>query len=179
MPEEGENRGLLAPMLLRDSRRGARVGPGGELITLEKQDRSRWNRAEIAEALGLADDSGPTGRFRTEACIAAKHATAATSADTDWPSVAALYVDLFAIVHSPVIALNRAVAVAMSEGCEAGLALMDRIGGSEEYYLFHAARADVLRRLGRKEQAAIAYRRALAGNPVERNYLADRLESVS
>ncbi len=181
MPGEPENRGLLALLLLQDSRGAARVGGGGELITLENQDRSRWNRGEIAEALALLDPAALAGRYRIEARIAAAHATAATSADTDWQSIAALYRDLAGIVPSPVVALNHAAAVAMSEGCEAGLALMDRIDELSDYYLFHAARADLLRRLARNEDAARAYQRALAlaTNPVERNYLLQRLESVS
>jgi RNA polymerase sigma-70 factor, ECF subfamily len=181
MPTEDENRGLLALLLLQNSRRAARVGAGGELITLENQDRSRWNRAEIAEALTLLDGAASGGRYRIEARIAAAHATAKIAADTDWALIAALYSDLARIVPSPVIALNHAVAVAMSEGCEAGLALMDRIEKLDEYYLFHAARADLLRRTAKNEEAAQAYRKALAlaTNPVERNYLLERLESVS
>jgi RNA polymerase sigma-70 factor (ECF subfamily) len=181
MPGERENAGLLALLLLHDSRRAARVGGGGELITLENQDRSLWNRAEIGEALALLDSAAAGGRYRIEALIAAAHARAENPGDTDWQSIAALYRDLAAIVPSPVIALNHAVAIAMSDGCEAGLALMERIDELAGYYLFHAARADLLRRLGRNEEAALAYRSALAlaTNPVERNYLLQRLESVS
>jgi RNA polymerase sigma-70 factor (ECF subfamily) len=180
MPREPENRGLLALMLLQDSRRGARVGRGGELITLEDQDRSKWNCNAIGEALRLLETGGERGRYQMEARIAAEHARAARPGDTDWREIARLYAGLLGVIPSPVVALNHAVAVAMADGCEAGLTLMGYIKGLEEYYLFHAARADLLRRLGKNADAAEAYREALAraANPVERAYLARRLESV-
>jgi RNA polymerase sigma-70 factor (ECF subfamily) len=183
MPDEPENQGLLALMLLQDSRRAARVGPSGELITLEDQDRSLWNREEIGEALALLVP-GPKGRYRIEALIAASHAASHVRGDatgTDWGRIASLYVELAEHIPSPVIALNHAVAVAMAYGFECGLRLMDRIEGLEGYYLFHAARADLLRRLGKNAESAEAYREALklATNPVERDYLARRLASVT
>ena len=185
MPEESESRGLLALLLLQDSRRAARVNRDGELITLEEQDRSLWNRAEVDEALGLlAQPAGrepkAPGRYELEARIAAVHARAATPAETDWRAIARLYEELSWFIPSAVVALNQAVAVAMSDGFETGLALMDRIGELDGYYLYHSARADLLRRLGRNPEAAAAYQRALAlvTNPVERAYLTRRLEAV-
>jgi RNA polymerase sigma-70 factor (ECF subfamily) len=180
MPGEWENRGLLALMLLQDSRRAARVGPGGELITLEQQDRALWNRGQIREAVGLLGREAPTGRYGIEACIALLHAVAATPEATDWRRIAELYGELAALVPSAVVELNRAVAIAMAEGFARGLAAIDALDGLDEYYLLHAARADLLRRLARREEAAAAYRRALelATNSVERDYLARRLESL-
>ncbi|HVW86679.1 MAG TPA: DUF6596 domain-containing protein [Bryobacteraceae bacterium] len=180
MPGEPENRALLALMLLQDSRRAARVGPDGELITLEDQDRSLWNRDEIREAFELLARGPGGGRYQMEARIAAEHARAASAADTRWRAIAGFYAELRRLIPTPVVALNHAAAVAMADGFEAGLGLMDRIDGLEDYYLFHAARADLLRRLGRNAEAAGAYARALdlATNPVERNYLARRLASV-
>ena len=185
MPEESESRGLLALLLLQDSRRAARVNREGELITVEEQDRSLWNRAEVDEALGLlAQPAGrepkAPGRYELEARIAAVHARAATPAETDWRAIARLYEELSWFIPSAVVALNQAVAVAMSDGFETGLALMDRIGELDGYYLYHSARADLLRRLGRNPEAAAAYQRALAlvTNPVERAYLTRRLEAV-
>jgi RNA polymerase sigma-70 factor (ECF subfamily) len=177
---DSENTGLLALMLLQDSRRAARTGPNGELITLEYQDRSRWNRQRIAEALGLLRGSGPWRRYEIEARIAATHAIAATAAETDWRAIAMLYGELLALAPSSVVELNRAVAIAMSEGCDAGLEAMDRIEGLGNYHLFHAARADLLRRMGRSAEAAAAYGRALelATNAVERDYLMRRLNAI-
>ena len=179
MPAEPENRGLLALMLLQDSRRTARTGSKGELITLEQQDRSLWNREQIREAFALLVRD-VAGRYGTEARIALAHAVAATPEATDWCGIARLYGELSLIVPSPVVELNRAVAVAMAEGCEAGLALIDSLEGLNEYHLFHAARADLLRRLERQAEAAEAYRRALqlATNPVEREYLSFRLAAA-
>jgi RNA polymerase sigma-70 factor (ECF subfamily) len=178
MPKEPENRGLLALMLLQDSRRAARTGRDGELITLEDQDRSLWNREEIRE--GLAMVPATSGRYSLQARIAATHAKAARAADTDWRAIAALYEELSWQIPSAVVALNHAVAVAMAAGCQTGLALMDRITELDSYYLFHSARADLLRRLGRNTESAAAYERAitLATNPVERAYLVRRLDSV-
>jgi RNA polymerase sigma-70 factor (ECF subfamily) len=180
MPRDAENRGLLALMLLHDSRRAARTDPAGGLITLEQQDRSLWNQAEIREALAVLSNQAPEGRYGVEACIALLHAVAPTAADTDWGRIVELYGELERISPSPVVELNRAVAVAMADGPEAGLRLIDSIEGLEEYYLLHASRADLLRRLGRNAAAADAYRQALqlATNPVERDYLTKRLESI-
>jgi RNA polymerase sigma-70 factor (ECF subfamily) len=180
MPGDSENRGLLALMLLQDSRRAARIGRDGELITLEQQDRSLWNRAQVAEALALIGGEPAQGRYGIEACIALAHAVAPTAEATDWRRIAELYGELAALVPSPVVGLNRAVAVAMAEGFERGLDLMDSLAGLDGYYLLHAARADLLRRLGRNGEAAAAYARALelATNPVERDYLARRLKSL-
>jgi RNA polymerase sigma-70 factor (ECF subfamily) len=180
LPEDAESRGLLALMLLQDSRRAARTGPSGELITLEEQDRSLWNCHEIREAMRLLARDAAHSRYQIEARIALAHAMAATPAHTDWYRIAELYRQLVEIVPSPVVELNRAVAVAMSEGFEQGLASMDRIAGLDDYYLFHAARADLLRRLGRNNHSAEAYRKALdlATNPVERAYLTRRLAAL-
>jgi RNA polymerase sigma-70 factor (ECF subfamily) len=186
MPDEGEALGLLALLLLHDARREGRVGPTGELVLLEDQNRDRWDRARIGEGVRLLDRAmrlGPPGPYRLQAGIAALHAVAPTAAATDWQRIAALYDRLLAVAPSPVVALNRAVAVAMVEGPEAGLAQMDPLaasGGLDGYHLLHAARADLLRRLGRDREAAAAYRRAreLAANPVERAYLTRRLAEV-
>jgi RNA polymerase sigma-70 factor, ECF subfamily len=186
MPDEGEALGLLALLLLHDARRDTRVGPAGELVLLEDQDRERWDRAEIAEGIRVLDRAirrGPPGPYRLQACIAALHAVAPTASATDWRRIVALYDRLLAVAGSPVVALNRAVAVAMAEGPAAGLALMDTLAASGEldgYHLLHAARADLLRRLGRTAEAAAAYRRALerTTNPVERAFLGRRLAEV-
>jgi len=179
MPGEQENRGLLALMLLQDSRRSARTGPKGELITLEHQDRSVWNREHIREARGLLNGDA-AGRYGIEARIALAHASAATAADTDWRGIAELYNELVRMIPTPVVELNRAVAIAMADGFEAGLALIDALPGLDEYHLYHAARADLLRRLNRDSEAIAAYRRALelVTNPVEREYLTARLQAV-
>jgi RNA polymerase sigma-70 factor (ECF subfamily) len=187
MPDEGEALGLLALLLLHDARRESRVGPAGELVLLEDQDRERWDRAEIAEGIRLLDRAmrrGAPGPYRLQACIAALHAAAPTASATDWRRIAALYDRLMLVAGSPVVALNRAVAVAMVEGPEAGLTLMDTVAASAEldgYHLLHAGRADLLRRLGRTREAAAAYRRALdlATNPVERAFLTRRLAEVA
>jgi RNA polymerase sigma-70 factor (ECF subfamily) len=186
MPDEPEALGLLALMLLHDARREARVGPGGELVLLAEQDRERWDRTKIHEGVQLLDRAvrrGPPGPYRLQACVAALHAVAPTAAATDWRRITALYDQLILVAGSPVVALNRAVAVAMVEGPEAGLALMDELATSGElagYHLLHAGRADLLRRLGRSAEAAAAYRQALAlaDNPVEHGYLTSRLAEV-
>ena len=186
-PQDAETAGLLALMLLHDSRRHARVDDSGALITLEEQDRSVWDREEIDEGLALVElalglhDPGP---YQIQAAIAALHAQAATPAQTDWPQIAALYAELAKLNPSPVILLNRAVAIGMSEGPERGLMLMDSLGVSgalSEYYLLHAARADMLRRSNRRDAAAEAYRRALAlaTNETERRFLQRRLQELS
>jgi RNA polymerase sigma-70 factor, ECF subfamily len=186
MPDEGEALGLLALLLLHDARREGRVGPGGELVLLEDQDRSRWDRAKIHEGIKLLDQAirrGPAGPYRLQACIAALHAVAPTAEATDWRRITLLYDQLMAVAGSPVVALNRAVAVAMVEGPAAGLDLMDTLAASgtlDSYHLLHAARGDLLRRLGRAPEAAAAYRRALelATNPVEQRFLTHRLSEV-
>jgi RNA polymerase sigma-70 factor, ECF subfamily len=186
LPSSGEVGGLLALMLLHDSRRAARVDTHGELATLDEQDRSRWDRPQIAEGLTLAEDSlrrSGAGFYALQAAIAAVHGQAATAADTDWQQIERLYVVLLRRHPSPVIALNHAAAVAMSEGPEQGLFLMDRLeeaGALEGYHLLPAARADLLRRLGRIDDAAAAYERALAlvTQDPERRYLERRLREM-
>ena len=185
-PEEPESMGLLALMLLHDSRRRARVDTSGALVTLEEQDRSLWDCNQIEEGLGLVDASlhkRAVGPYQLQAAIAAVHAEARSPAETDWPQIAALYGRLARINPSPVVRLNGAVAIGMSEGPARGLALIDELGASGEldrYHLFHAARADLLRRLGSVNAAAEAYRRALAlmANGVERAYLERRLAAL-
>lgn len=183
MPNEPENRGLLALMLLHDSRRNARIDQEGRLVTLEEQDRSLWDCGEISEGVGLVEQAlrlGPIGPYQLQAAIAAVHANARTAGTTDWAQIAALYDELMKISPSPVVALNRAVAIALSESLERGLSLIEEIGSSgalEEYYLYHAARADILRRLQHREESMEAYRKALAltGNAAEQEYLKRRL----
>ncbi len=186
LPGEAEVWGLLALMLLHDARRPARVGPDGELVLLEEQDRGRWNRSQIGEALPLVERAlaaRPVGPYAVQAAIAAVHARAARAADTDWPQIAGLYGVLARIAPSPVVELNRAAAVAMAEGPERGLALLDQLaesGALSRYHLLPAARADLLRRLGRASEAAAAYREALAlaTNEPERRFLIRRLAEV-
>lgn len=187
MPQDAESAGLLALMLLHDSRRDTRVNSDGELVPLDEQDRSRWNADRIREGLGLVEKAlrlGRVGPYQLQAAIAALHASAPTAAQTDWRQIAALYRELSRTHFSAVVALNHAVAVALSEGLETGLGMIDELGSSGEldsYYLFHAARADILRRLGRSTEAAQAYRRALGltANAVERRYLRRRLNEVT
>ena len=167
---EAEATGLLALMLLHDARRATRTtaAGGGELIPLEEQDRSEWNRQQIQEGVALVEralTSRGFGPYTLQAAIAALHAEAPTSAATDWPQIVGLYDVLLRAGPSPVIELNRAAAVAMRDGPEHGLALIDAMlarGELEDYHLAHAARADLLRRLGRKAVARLAYDRALA-----------------
>jgi RNA polymerase sigma-70 factor, ECF subfamily len=179
MPDEAEVAGLLALMLLHHSRRDARVDADGRLVLLEDQDRSLWHADDIAEGRELARASGVRGPYAVQAAIAAEHAGEAA----DWPRVVALYDRLLALQPSPVVELNRAVAVAMAYGPEAGLALIERLEGGQldRYHLLHSARADLLRRLGRADEAARAYRRAreLTENPVERCFLDRRLGEVN
>jgi RNA polymerase sigma-70 factor (ECF subfamily) len=188
MPEAPENQGLLALMLLHDSRREARVSRDGELVPLEEQDRELWNKVQIAEGIELvkrALSRHAVGPYQLQAAIAAVHAEAGEAADTDWNQIAALYRELARLQPSMTIALNYAVAVGMGEGLERGLALIDAIGSSSEvldsYYIYHAARADLLRRLGRNAEALDAYRRALSltTNAVEHRYLRRRISEVS
>jgi len=175
--------GLVALMLLHDSRRDARTDDRGDLVLLEDQDRSRWDRAQIDEALALVPVAlrGGPGPYGLQAAIAALHAAAPRAADTDWRQIAGLYDELIARYPSPIVALNRAVAIAMWQGPEAGLALVDQLAGElADYHLCHAARADLLRRLGRHRDAALAYRAALdrVGSAPERRFLERRLAEV-
>jgi RNA polymerase sigma-70 factor (ECF subfamily) len=179
MPDEPEVLGLLALMLLTESRRAARTGPDGALVLLADQDRTRWDRALIAEGQAIVrqclrrDQPGP---YQIQAAINAVHSDAAAASDTDWDQILRLYDQLLAVAPSPVVALNRAVAVAEVDGPAAALAIVDglkpaSLGG---YYLFHAIRADLLRRLGRRADADSAYETAIAqtGNAAERAHLA-------
>lgn len=186
LPAEPEAAGLLALMLLHHARRDARTDEMGDLVPLEEQDRSRWHAVEVAEGAALVDAAlrrGRAGAYQVQAAIAALHMEAQTADVTDWPQIAALYGILEKMQPVPVIRLNRAVAVAMSEGILAGLALLDSVeadGGLEKYHLLSAARADLLRRLGQHSSAADAYRRAisLCENEIERRYLRRRLREV-
>jgi RNA polymerase sigma-70 factor (ECF subfamily) len=176
--------GLLALMLLHDARRDARTDDAGDVVLLEEQDRARWDRAQIAEALDYVPRAlrGGAGPYALQGAIAALHASAARAEDTDWPQIAALFGELFARRPSPVVALNRAVAIAMAEGPAIGLPLIDALGTElGGYHLWHAARADLLRRLGDRAGAAAAYREALAraGSEPERRFLARRLASLA
>ncbi|WP_433243727.1 RNA polymerase sigma factor [Actinomadura nitritigenes] len=180
MPDEPEVHGLLALLLLQDSRRAARQDAAGNLVPLDAQDRSRWDAARIAEGVRLLDGAlrrGEPGPYQVQAAIAACHATAATAEETDWPQIAALYGRLEAMSPGPVVRLNRAVAVAMADGPAAGLALVETVEGLDGYHLLPATRADLLRRLGRAGEAAAAYREALALARAEpdRRFLAARL----
>jgi RNA polymerase sigma-70 factor (ECF subfamily) len=187
MPDEPEARGLLALMLLHNSRQDARIGTEGELVVLEEQDRRRWHRDEIEEGLrevARAKRAGRSGPYQIQAAIGAVHARAMSPRDTDWREIVALYDALASMTPSAVIELNRAVAVAMAEGPDAGLRLIDEVEASgklESYHLLHAARADLQRRAGRTGEAASAYRRAieLCANDVETSYLRRRLREVA
>jgi RNA polymerase sigma-70 factor, ECF subfamily len=182
MPDEPEALALLALMLFHDSRRAARIAPDGTLILLEDQDRSLWNRERIAEGdrLLARTRTHPPGPYQLQAEIAAVHAHAENPDETDWARIVELYDQLVALAPSPVVELNRAAAVAMASGPNEGLSLIDRIEGLDDYYLLHAARADLLRRGGRNAEAAASYRRALAlaTNPVERDFFERRLAEV-
>jgi RNA polymerase sigma-70 factor (ECF subfamily) len=186
MPDEPEALGLLALMLLHDARRAARVDDEGELVPLEAQDRTRWNRDAIDEGIELLDAAlrrGKAGAYQVQAAIAACHATAADASATDWAEIAALYRELVRRVPTPVVELNRAVAVAMADGPEAGLAIVDALeaaGSLSGYHLLPATRADLLRRLERNAEATLAYREALAlaTSDAERRYLARRLAEL-
>jgi RNA polymerase sigma-70 factor (ECF subfamily) len=187
MPDEPEALGLLSLLLLHDARRPARLDSQGELVTLEDQDRGCWDRAAIEDACRILDKAirlGDPGPYQLQAAISALHATAASAAETDWVEIALLYERLAQILPTPVVALNRAVAVAMADGPEAGLALVDELerdGALRDYYLLPATRADLLRRLGRGEQARLAYARALdlAPTEAERRYLSRRITELS
>jgi RNA polymerase sigma-70 factor, ECF subfamily len=178
LPEESEVVGLLALMLLNDARRDARVGDDG-LVLLADQDRARWDREQIERGLVLARRAaagGPAGPYTVQAAIAAEHARAASATATDWARIARLYLWLAEFSPSPVVELNRAVAVAEAEGPEAGLAIIDAITGIDAYQPLHAARADLLRRIGDAAAADAAYERAieLSSNPVQRSFLERR-----
>ena len=180
-----EAAGLLALMLLHDARRHSRVNQEGDLVLLEEQDRSLWNHEQIAEALPLVEQSlrSSPGPFALQAAIAAEHCKAARPEDTDWRRIVGFYDALERLAASPVILLNRAVAIAMAEGPRQGLAIIDALeasGGLENYHLFHAARADLLRRIDSRQEAAQSYSRALelVANDRERRYLRQRLEEV-
>jgi RNA polymerase sigma-70 factor (ECF subfamily) len=187
MPDEPEARGLLALMLLHHARRAARVDDAGGLVTLEEQDRARWEASEIEEGLELLDAAlryDRAGPYQLQAAIMACHATAASAAETDWPRIARLYERLAVLVPSAVVELNRAVAVAMAEGPAAGLELVDALdasGALAGYHLLPATRADLLRRLERHAEAAAGYRAALelATTDAERRYLARRLADAA
>ena len=182
MPDEAEVMGLLALMLLIESRRAARTTPGGGLVLLAEQDRSRWDRGLIAEGQAIVRRClrlGHPGPYQIQAAINAVHSDAPTAAATDWRQILQLYDQLAALAPSPVVALNRAVAVAEVEGPQAALALVDGLS-LRDYYLFHAIRADLLRRLGRGGEAALAYDAAIAhaGNAAERDFLRRSRQSL-
>jgi RNA polymerase sigma-70 factor (ECF subfamily) len=187
MPDEAEAAGLLALMLLHHARRAARVDAGGDLVTLEDQDRGQWDGAEIAEGVSVLDRAlrrGQLGPYQVQAAIAACHATAATAADTDWAQIAALYEQLARFLPTPVVELNHAVAVGMAKGPAAGLPLVAALEASGRlagYHLLPATRADLLRRLGRLAEAAVAYAEALelASTDAERRFLRRRLAETS
>ena len=186
LPDASENLGLLALMLLQDSRREARVTKQGELVTLDEQDRSLWNTAEIEEGINLVQKAlrlRRVGNYQLQAAIAAVHAEAKTADETEWRQIVALYEELMRISSSPIVALNHAAAVAMAEGFERGLGLIDAVaagGALQNYYLFHASRADLLRRLHRYDEATVAYVTALSltTNQVEQNYIHRRIEEI-
>jgi RNA polymerase sigma-70 factor, ECF subfamily len=187
MPDEPEARGLLALMLLQDSRRTARIDKDGDLVPLEEQDRSRWDREQIDEGrrfLAQARRYNRPGLYQLQAAIAECHASVSDAGATDWATIAQLYAELAARSGSPVIELNRAVAIGMRDGPAAGLDAIDKMRGLPSlagYYLLPAARADLLRRLGRREEAAQAYLEALdlVGNDPERRYLLRRMTEVT
>jgi RNA polymerase sigma-70 factor, ECF subfamily len=187
MPDEPEVLGLLALMLLHDARRAARVDAAGDVVTLEEQDRSLWARAEIDEGVGVLESAlrrRRAGPYQLQAAIAACHTTAPDAATTDWAEIVVLYEQLARFLPSPVVMLNRAVAVAMADGPAAGLVLVEKLehsGSLDDYHLLPATRADLLRRLGRNAEAATSYRQALemAGTDAERRYLARRLAETT
>jgi len=186
MPDEPEARGLLALMLFNDARRAARVDGAGDVVTLEEQDRTLWNQAAIAEAQEILDAglrSRPAGPYLVQAAIAACHATAASADQTDWPQIALLYGELVRLTPSPIVELNRSVAVAMASGVAAGLAIIDALEASNAlggYYLLPATKADLLRRAGRFDESAAAYESALqlVATAPERRYLERRLSQT-
>ncbi len=181
MPGDPEVRALLALMLLQHSRRDARLDESGEMVLLEDQDRSRWDRVQIAEGLELVETlTGVVGPYSIQARIAAEHARAARADQTNWHRIGLLYGQLTRIQPSPVIELNRAIAVAMDQGPEQGLELIDAIEGLDKYAPYHVSRADLLARLGRDAEAVEAFRRGLelSTNPVQRAFLERRIEEL-
>jgi RNA polymerase sigma-70 factor, ECF subfamily len=189
MPDEPEAAGLLGLMLLHDARREGRTDEHGEIVLLEEQDRTLWDREQIGEGVGLTKEalgpmrpagSRPPGAYALQAAIAACHATAPSAGDTDWVRIRHLYDWLLMLQPSPVIALNRAVAVAMAETPERGLGEIERIDGLDGYLHLHTARGDLLERAGRREDAAAAFERArkLAASPVERSFIERRLAAL-
>ena len=181
----GEATALLALMLLHDARRESRIDEAGDIVLLEEQDRRRWNGPQIAQALPLVAEAlrAERGPYALQAAIAAEHSKAARAGDTNWSEIVRLYEELERLEPSPVVSLNRAVAVAMAQGPESGVALIDalaRDGHLEDYHLFHSARADLLRRMGSRAEAARSYARALelVTNERERRYLERRLREV-
>jgi RNA polymerase sigma-70 factor (ECF subfamily) len=191
MPDEPEVGGLVALMLLHDARRDARLDASGDLVLLPDQDRTLWDREQIAVGVELVDRSlrrsaqlGALGPYQVQAAIVALHDESPTAEETDWPQIAALYNELARLTPSPIIELNRAVAVAMAEGPDRGLALLDRLGATgalADLHLFHSARADLLARLGRREEAVTAYGRALecATTTAERRFLDRRRAALA
>ncbi|GAA2157439.1 RNA polymerase ECF family sigma subunit [Humibacillus xanthopallidus] len=190
LPEDGEVAGLLALMLLTDARRSARVSRTGELVTLDEQDRGAWDRALIAEGRALVDEriaavaagGEPPGRYQLQAAISSVHTDAPSARDTEWSTIVALYGRLVALDPSPIVRLNRAVAVAEVDGPSVALAEVDRLAGAlDGYHAFHATRADLLRRLGRSGESRTAYDRAiaLAGNAAERAHLTRRRDQLA
>jgi RNA polymerase sigma-70 factor (ECF subfamily) len=184
-PPPAEATALVALMLLHDSRREARIDQAGDLVVLEDQDRSRWDRRQIAEALPLVEEAfrGGPGPFALQAAIAAIHCQAVHAEDTDWPQIVRLYDLLARVQPSPIVSLNRAVAVAMADGPRSALALIDQLAATDDlanYHLLYAVRADFLRRLGSPIEAADNYQRALAlvTNDSERRFLERRLREV-
>ena len=186
LPDEPEAVGLLALVELHDARRAGRVDDRGDLVALDEQDRSRWDHERIARAAARLDAAvarGRPGPYQLQAAIAACHATARRAEDTDWLQIAALYRRLAEQVPGPVVELNRAVAVAMADGADVGLAIVDAVAASGDldgYHLLPATRADLLRRLGRRDEAAAAYRDAiaLAANEADVRFLTDRLDRL-
>ncbi len=187
MPTEPEVQGLLALLLLQDSRRDARQTSEGELVLLRDQDRSRWDATRIKEGLGVLEQAsflGPVGPYQLQAAIAGVHARTANASATDWERIVRLYDLLLAVMPSPVVALNRAVAVSMAHGAERGLAIVDSLvdrGELNGYHLLHSTRAELLHRLGHIDEAATEFRRAaeLATNDADRRYLARRLAELA
>jgi RNA polymerase sigma-70 factor (ECF subfamily) len=184
VPRSAEAPGLLAPMLLHDSRREARLTPTGELILLEEQDRTRWDQAKIHEGITVLDEAlalYDPGPYQVQAAISALHAEAATPEATDWRQITALYDRLATMTSSVAVEVNRAVAVAMARGVLEGLLMLLQLESQAKgFFSYHAARADLLRRTNQREAAVDAYRRALdlCGNRVERAYLQRRLDGI-
>lgn len=180
LPAAAEPEGLLALELFLHARHGGRVSPGGDLVLLEDQDRSLWDSALIREAnavLACAMTRLSPGPFQLQAMIAAHHSGARTAADTDWPAIVRLYNQLQSLTRSPIVALNRAIAVAMADGPHAGLRILEQVDGLEQYHLFHAARGELLLRAGNPQAALASFRTALdrTRNPAELRHLQRRV----